>query len=101
LRLLPGRFMVIEQAMGMPRIRNAEAAAYLADFVEDMKRTGFVAEAMIPGTRFGSVPRNPCRPVMSRGTLHHCCDALRPQPGPRLRAGPVLLRRRNHASSFH
>ena len=46
LRLLPGRFMVIEQAMGMPRSRSAEAAAFLARFVEDMKRTGFVAEAM-------------------------------------------------------
>lgn len=47
LRLLPGRFMVIEQAMGMPRSRSSEAAAYLADFVEDMKRTGFVADAMV------------------------------------------------------
>ena len=46
LRLLPGRFMVIEQAMGMPRSRSAQAAAYLADFVEEMKRSGFVAEAM-------------------------------------------------------
>jgi polar amino acid transport system substrate-binding protein len=46
LRLLPGRFMVIEQAMGMPRSRSAEAAAFLFGFVEDMKRSGFVAEAM-------------------------------------------------------
>ena len=46
LRLLPGRFMVIEQAMGMPRSRSLEAAAFLAHFVEDMKRSGFVAEAM-------------------------------------------------------
>ena len=46
LRLLPGRFMVIEQAMGMPRSRSPEAAAFLARFVEDMKRSGFVAEAM-------------------------------------------------------
>lgn len=46
LRLLPGRFMVIEQAMGMPRSRSAQAAAFLAQFVEDMKRTGFVAAAM-------------------------------------------------------
>jgi polar amino acid transport system substrate-binding protein len=46
LRLLPGRFMVIEQAMGMPRSRSAEAAAFLAAFVEDMKRSGFVADAM-------------------------------------------------------
>ena len=46
LRLLPGRFMVIEQAMGMPRGRSEQAAAFLRHFVEDMKRTGFVAEAM-------------------------------------------------------
>jgi polar amino acid transport system substrate-binding protein len=46
LRLLPGRFMVIEQAMGMPRGRSDAAAAYLRRFVEDMKASGFVAEAM-------------------------------------------------------
>lgn len=46
LRLLPGRFMVIEQAMGMPRGRSEQAAAFLRDFVEEMKRSGFVAEAM-------------------------------------------------------
>ncbi len=46
LRLLPGRFMVIEQAMGMPRVRSPLAAQYLAHFVEDMKRSGFVAQAL-------------------------------------------------------
>lgn len=46
LRLLPNRFMVIEQAMGMPRGRSEQAAAFLRHFVEDMKRAGFVAEAM-------------------------------------------------------
>ncbi len=45
-RLLPGRFMVIQQAMGMPSSRGADAAAYLAQFVEDMKASGFVAEAL-------------------------------------------------------
>jgi len=45
-RLLPGRFMVIQQAMGTPKSRGAEAAAYLAKFVEDMKVSGFVAEAL-------------------------------------------------------
>ena len=50
LRVLPGRFMVIEQAMGLPRARSAAAAAFLAHFVEDMKRTGFVAAAL---ERFG------------------------------------------------
>lgn len=46
MRLLPGRFMVIQQAMGCPRGRGAEAAAALAAYVEDMKRSGFVAEAL-------------------------------------------------------
>lgn len=46
LRLLPGRFMVIQQAMGTPRSRGTEAANYLSEFVEDMKSSGFVADAM-------------------------------------------------------
>jgi polar amino acid transport system substrate-binding protein len=46
LRLLPGRFMVIQQAMGLPAGRGDEAAAALAAFVEEMKGSGFVAEAM-------------------------------------------------------
>lgn len=46
LRLLPGRFMVIRQAMGCPRSRGSEAATALAGFVEDMKAGGFVAEAL-------------------------------------------------------
>lgn len=45
-RLLPGRFMVIQQAMGLPRGRSAEALAYLKTFVEDMKASGFVAQAL-------------------------------------------------------
>lgn len=46
LRLLPGRFMVIQQAMGTPASRGAEAQAALAGFVEDMKASGFVAGAL-------------------------------------------------------
>jgi polar amino acid transport system substrate-binding protein len=44
-RLLPGRFMVIEQATGVPKGRLA-AQAWLSDFVEEMKASGFVAEAL-------------------------------------------------------
>ena len=47
LRLLPGRFMVIEQAMGLPKTRSAEAQAYLKKFVEDMKASGFVAASLM------------------------------------------------------
>jgi polar amino acid transport system substrate-binding protein len=46
LRLLPGRFMVIQQAMGLPKSRGAAAAAGLAAFVEEMKASGFVAAAL-------------------------------------------------------
>lgn len=46
LRLLPERFMVIRQAMGCPRSRGEAAAAALAAYVEDMKRSGFVAAAL-------------------------------------------------------
>lgn len=45
-RLLPGRFMVIQQAMGTPKSRGPEAAAYLAQFVEDMKTSCFVEDAI-------------------------------------------------------
>ncbi len=45
LRLLPGRFMVINQAMGLPLGRGA-AHAYLGAFVEDMKASGFVAQSL-------------------------------------------------------
>jgi len=46
LRLLPGRFMVIRQAMGVARTRGPAAEAALRAFVEDVKASGFVAEAM-------------------------------------------------------
>jgi polar amino acid transport system substrate-binding protein len=46
LRLLPGRFMVIQQAMGTPKGRGEQVAATLAAYVEEMKASGFVAEAL-------------------------------------------------------
>ena len=45
-RLLPGRFMVIQQAMGLPKGRGEAAHHALASFVEDMKASGFVAAAL-------------------------------------------------------
>lgn len=47
LRLLPGRFMVIQQAMGLPKSRSAAAVQFLHNYVEDMKTSGFVAEALL------------------------------------------------------
>ena len=46
LRLLDGRFMLIEQAMGTPKSRGAAAAGFLGRFVERMKASGFVAAAL-------------------------------------------------------
>ena len=46
LRLLPGRFMVIEQSMGMARSADPDCVAFLTDFVEDCKRSGLVTQAM-------------------------------------------------------
>jgi polar amino acid transport system substrate-binding protein len=45
LRLLDGRFMVIQQAMGLPRGREA-GKRYVEAFVEEMKASGFVAQAL-------------------------------------------------------
>lgn len=46
LRLLPGRFMVIEQAMGVQANRGDAAQKLLHDFVERAKASGFVTEAL-------------------------------------------------------
>jgi polar amino acid transport system substrate-binding protein len=44
-RVMDGRFMEIQQAMGTPKGRAA-GAQFLRAFVEEMKATGFVAEAL-------------------------------------------------------
>lgn len=44
-RMLDGRFMVINQAMGTPKGRDA-GGQYLHDFIQEMKSSGFVAEAL-------------------------------------------------------
>jgi polar amino acid transport system substrate-binding protein len=44
-RLIPGRFMAIEQAMGTVKGREA-GVAYLRSFIEEMKACGFVARAL-------------------------------------------------------
>ena len=46
LRMLPGHFMVISQAMGVPKNRGPVAQAFLTQFVEDMKASGFVEAAL-------------------------------------------------------
>jgi polar amino acid transport system substrate-binding protein len=44
-RVIPGRFMAIEQAMGTVKGREA-GVAYLRTFIEEMKACGFVARAL-------------------------------------------------------
>ena len=44
-RVIEGRFMVIEQAMAMPRGRES-ALPYLRSFVDEMKTSGLVAGAL-------------------------------------------------------
>ena len=44
-RVIEGNFMVIGQAAGVPRQRDA-AARYLREFIEGMKASGFVARAL-------------------------------------------------------
>ena len=46
MRVLPGRFMLIRQAMGLARSRGPAAEAALRAFVEETKASGFIAEAL-------------------------------------------------------
>lgn len=45
LRMLPGRFMVINQAMGVPKGRPI-AVQFISNFIEEMKSSGFIQEAI-------------------------------------------------------
>ena len=45
LRIIPGRFMEIQQAMCLPKGRDA-GVRYLRAFVEEMKASGFIADAV-------------------------------------------------------
>lgn len=47
LRILPGRFMLIEQAMAVASARGRTAAQVVASFVEDAKSSGFVFDAIL------------------------------------------------------
>ena len=42
-RILDGQFSAVQQAIGTPKARTA-AAAWLVDFVADIKRSGLVAQ---------------------------------------------------------
>ena len=53
-RLLPGRFMVISQAMALPKGRP-NAAAFIKAYVEEMKASGFVADGLKRSNQSASV----------------------------------------------
>jgi len=61
LRMLDGRFMVINQAMGMPQGRAA-GAQYLREFVEEMKASGFVAQSLARHRIEGAAIAPPAKP---------------------------------------
>ncbi|WP_326949073.1 transporter substrate-binding domain-containing protein [Amycolatopsis sp. NBC_01307] len=45
-RVVPERFMQIEQAVGTAKDRSPETVAFLHDVVEELKASGFIAEAL-------------------------------------------------------
>jgi polar amino acid transport system substrate-binding protein len=49
LRMLPGRFMVIHQAIGIPKARVdfEKINAYLSSEIQELKASGFIAQAML------------------------------------------------------
>ena len=56
--VLSGHFMVIRQAMATPKGRP-DGARYLADFVDEMKATGFVAAALQRSSVAGAIVAPP------------------------------------------
>lgn len=46
LRLLDGRFMEIPQAVGVAKTKRPETVRFLTDLVEELKKSGFVAESL-------------------------------------------------------
>ena len=60
-RVVPGRFMAIEQAVATPQGRTA-GAAFLRGFVEQMKASGFVAKALVDSGQNGAAVAPPAPP---------------------------------------
>jgi len=71
LRVLPGRFMVIEQAIGTPSSRGPDAQRELADFVEELKATGFVADALTRHNVTGASVAPPASRRTTNGQLRY------------------------------
>jgi polar amino acid transport system substrate-binding protein len=60
-RMLPGRFMTINQAMAVPRGRDA-GGRYVRDFIEEMKAAGFVAASLVRHNVEGAAVAGPDDP---------------------------------------
>ena len=60
-RLLAGRFMTINQAMAVPKGREA-GARYVRDFIEEMKASGFVAASLVRHNVDGAAVAGPDDP---------------------------------------
>jgi len=56
LRLIAEPFMTIQQAMGVARSRGERAAQYLRDFIDDLRASGFVREALARHGIRGATP---------------------------------------------
>jgi polar amino acid transport system substrate-binding protein len=55
MRVMEGRFMEIMQAMGTPKGRTA-GVGYLNTFLEEMKASGFIADALKRSKQSAIVP---------------------------------------------
>jgi polar amino acid transport system substrate-binding protein len=58
-RLVEGRFMQIQQAVGTTRTRQPETVQFLRDVVEELKASGFVADALRRANQSGAVVAPP------------------------------------------
>ncbi|WP_321871925.1 transporter substrate-binding domain-containing protein [Paraburkholderia tropica] len=58
LRVLEGRFMVIEQAIGISKAKGDNALAFLSLYVEGVKKTGFVADLLVRNDVRGATVAN-------------------------------------------
>jgi polar amino acid transport system substrate-binding protein len=56
LRLIDGAFMQIQQAVAVTRGRSPQTLAYLASVVEELKASGFIADALHRSGQTGVIP---------------------------------------------
>lgn len=54
-RLLDERFMEIQQALGTSKSRRPETVAFLREFIEDLKGSGFIAQSLLRSNQSATV----------------------------------------------